>query len=160
MAVAEQYRTGWRLLGSHNVPFVPHREPAVPSFQDLHRRPGLAGAFRTWQQLQGMQLESHRVVLGHLSAVFEAQNLVQPQLRIQRPECRLRVLRRDLEAPVESRQELLQHPVGCPAAARPRPAGVQLPTGPETFPPFAPPSPWPGVSGRISSVSPVPPWPG
>ena len=119
MAVAEQYRTGWRLLGSHNVPFVPHREPAVPSFQDLHRRPGLAGAFRTRQQLQGMQLESHRVVLGHLSAVFEAQNLVQPQLRVQRPECRLRVLRRDLEAPVESRQELLQHAVGCPDAARP-----------------------------------------
>ena len=92
---------------------MPHREPAVQSFQDLHRRPGIAGAFRTWQQLQGMQLESHRVVLGHLSAVFGAQNLVQAQLRIERPECRLWVSRRDLEAPVESRQELLQHAVGA-----------------------------------------------
>ena len=29
MAVAEKYRTGWCLLGSNNVPFVPHRESAV-----------------------------------------------------------------------------------------------------------------------------------
>ena len=109
MAVTEQYRTGWSLLGSNNVSFVLHREPAVQSFQDLHRRPGIAGAFRSWQQLQGIQVESHRVVPGHhLPAVFEAQNLVQAQLRVERSECRLRVLRRDLEAPVESRQELLQ----------------------------------------------------
>ena len=54
MAVAEQYRTGWRLLGSNNVPFVPHREPAVQSFQDLHRRPSYAGAFRLRQQLEGV----------------------------------------------------------------------------------------------------------
>ena len=29
VAVSEQYRTGWCLPGSNNVPFVPHREPAV-----------------------------------------------------------------------------------------------------------------------------------
>ena len=61
VAVSEKYWTGWRFLGSNNVPFVPHREPAIQSFQDLHRRPGIAGAFWTRQQLQGMQLESHRV---------------------------------------------------------------------------------------------------
>ena len=85
-------------------------------FQDLHGRPGIAGAFRPWQQLKSMQLEPHCVVLGHLSAVFEAQDLLQAQLRVERPECRLRVLRRNLEAPVEPRRELLQHPVGFPYA--------------------------------------------
>ena len=49
---------------------------------------------------------------GHPPAVFEAQNLFQAQLRVQRPECGLRVLRRNLETPVVSRQELVQHGVG------------------------------------------------
>ena len=90
---------------------MPYRQPAVQSFQDLHRRPGIAGAFRPWQQLEGVQLEPHRVVPGHPPAVFEAQDLVQAQLRVQRPECRLRVLRRNLKTQVVSRQELLQHGV-------------------------------------------------
>ena len=38
-----------------------HRQPTVQSFQDLHSRPGIAGAFQTWQQLQSVQLEPHRV---------------------------------------------------------------------------------------------------
>ena len=38
-------------------------------------RPGIAGAFQTWQQLQSVQLEPHRVVPGHPPAVFEAQDL-------------------------------------------------------------------------------------
>ena len=96
------------------MPSVPHREPAVQSFEDLHRRPGIAGAFRSWQQLQGMHLESHHVVPGHLSAVFEAQNLVQAQLQVERPECGFSALCRYDEATVEPRQELLQHAVGCP----------------------------------------------
>ena len=41
----------------------------------------------------------------------------QAQLRVQRPECRLRVLLGNPEAPVEPWQELLQHPVGFPDAA-------------------------------------------
>ena len=49
----------------------------------------------------------------------EAQDLFQAQLRVQRPECRLGVLLGNPEAPVEPWQELLQHPVGFPDAARP-----------------------------------------
>ena len=70
---------------------MPHRQPTVQSFQDLHRRPGIAGAFRTWQQLEGVQLEPHRVVPGRFPAVLEAQDLFQAQLWIQGPEYRLRV---------------------------------------------------------------------
>ena len=66
-----------------------------------------------------MPLEVHGVVTGHSPFVFEAQDLFQAQLRVQRPECRLRVLRRDLEAPVEPGQELLQHAVGRHDAACP-----------------------------------------
>ena len=80
---------------------MPHRQPAVQSFQDLHRRPDIAGAFRTWQQLEGVQLEPHRVVPGHFPAVLESQDLFQAQLRVERPECGLRVLRWNPEAPVE-----------------------------------------------------------
>ena len=58
---------------------MPHRQPAVQSFQDLHHRPGIAGVFRPWQQLQGMQLEPHRVVPSHPPAVLEAQDLFQAQ---------------------------------------------------------------------------------
>ena len=43
---------------------------------------------------------------------------MQTQLGIQRPECRLGVLRGNTEALVESWQELLQHPVGFQNAAR------------------------------------------
>ena len=98
---------------------MPHRQPAVQSFQDIHGRPGIAGAFRTWQQLQSVQLEPHRVVLGHPPAVLEAQDLFQAQLQVQRPECGVRVLRRNLETPVESRQELLQHGVAAPMLRAP-----------------------------------------
>ena len=73
VAVSEKYRAGWCLLGSNNAPFMPHRQPAVQSFQDLHSRPGIAGAFRARQQLEGVQLEPHRVVPGHSPAVLEAQ---------------------------------------------------------------------------------------
>ena len=104
VAVTEEYRTGGCLLGREDAPFVPHRQPAVQSFQDLHRRPGIAGAFRTWQQLDGVQLEPNRVVPGHFPAVLEAQDLFQAQLRVQRPECRLRVLRGNWETLVEPRQ--------------------------------------------------------
>ena len=119
MAVPEKYRTGWRLLGRDDAPLMPHRQAAVQSLQDFHSRSGIAGTFPPWQQLQGMQLESHRVVPGNFSAVLEAQDLFQTLLRVQGPECRLRVLRWNTETPVESRQELLQHAVGFPDAARP-----------------------------------------
>ena len=59
-----------------------------------------------------MQLKPYCIVLGHLSAVLEAQDLFQAQLRVQWAECSLRVLRRYLEALVEPRQELLQYCVG------------------------------------------------
>ena len=61
---------------------MPHRQPTVQSFQDLHRRPGIAGAFRSWQQPEGVQLEPHRVVPGNFPAVLEAQDLFQAQLGI------------------------------------------------------------------------------
>ena len=93
MPVSEEYRTGCGPLDSYEAPFMPHRQPAVQSFQDFHSRPRVAGAFRPGQQLEGVQLESHRVVPGHPPVVLEAQDLFQAQLGIQRPECRLRVLR-------------------------------------------------------------------
>ena len=83
VAVSGNYGAGRRLLGSNDAPFMPHRQPAVQSLQDFHSRPGIAGAFPPWQQLQGMQLEPHRVVPGHFSAVLEAHDLVQAQLRAQ-----------------------------------------------------------------------------
>ena len=104
-------------MGSEEVPSSPHRQPAVQSFQDLHSRPCIAGALRPGQQLEGVQLESHRVVPGHSPAVLEAPDLFQAQLRVQWPECRLRVLLGNPESPVEPWQELLQHPVGFPDAA-------------------------------------------
>ena len=58
--------------------------------------------------------------------------LLQAQLRVQRPECRLRVLRGNWETLVEPRQELLQHPVGFPDAAGAGQHGVeagQVPSG-------------------------------
>ena len=61
---------------------MPHRQTAVQAFQYLHSRPSIAGAFRTWQQLEGMQLEPHRIVPGHFSAVLEAQDLFQEQFRV------------------------------------------------------------------------------
>ena len=117
MAVADEYGTGWRLLGSEDASFMPYRQPAVEALKGLDGRPSYAGAFRPWQHPEGVQLEPHRVVPSHPPAVFEAQDLFQAQLRVQRPECRLRVLRRNLETPVVSRQELLQHPVGFSDAA-------------------------------------------
>ena len=96
---------------------MPHRQPAVQSFQDLHSRPGIAVPFQPWQQLEGMQLEPHRVVPGHSPAVHETQDLFQAQFRVERPERRLRVLRGNPEALVEPWQELLQHAVGFPDAA-------------------------------------------
>ncbi len=51
VAVSEKYRTGARLLGRDDAPFMPHRQLAVQSFQDLHSRPDIAGAFRARQQL-------------------------------------------------------------------------------------------------------------
>ena len=93
-------------MGSEGAPFMPHRQPAVQSFHDLHGRPGIAGAFQTWQQLEGVQLEPHRVVPGYSPAVLEAQDLFQAQIRVERPECRLRVLRENPEVPVEPWQEL------------------------------------------------------
>ena len=65
-SVALMMRSSWR-----------SPEPAVQSFQDLHNRAGIAGAFRLWQQLKRMQLELHRIVPGHLPAVLEAQDLLQ-----------------------------------------------------------------------------------
>ena len=53
------------------------------------------------------------------TSVLEAQHLSQAQVRVQRPECRLRVLRWNPEPPVESQQELLQHAVDFPDAAPP-----------------------------------------
>ena len=72
--------------------------------------PGIAGAFRTWQQLQGMALELHGVVPGHSSAVFEAQDLLQVQIRRQGSECRIRARGGNSETLVVSRQgQLLQY---------------------------------------------------
>ena len=99
-------------MGRDDAPLTPHRQPAVQCYQDLHHRSGVAGTIRSRQQLQGMQLEPYCIVLGHLSAVLETQDLFQAQLRIQWEECSLRVLRRYLEALVEPGQELRQHVVG------------------------------------------------
>ena len=65
VAVSEKYRTGRHLLGRDDAPFMPHRQPAVQSFQYLHSRPGIAGVFRPWQQLERARLDRHRVPLGN-----------------------------------------------------------------------------------------------
>ena len=83
MVVAEEYWTGRCLLGVDDASLVEHPEPAIQSFQDFHDRTGIAGAFRLRQQLQRMQLELHRIVLGHLPAVLEAQDLFHAQIRVQ-----------------------------------------------------------------------------
>ena len=62
-------------------------------------------------------MKPHHVVPGHPPFALAAQDLVQAQRPVQRPECQLRVLRRNLKTPVEPRQELLQHGVGCSDAA-------------------------------------------
>ena len=80
-------------MGVDNASLMAHPEPAFQSFQDLHNRPGIAWAFQLRQQLQGMQLEPHCIVLGHLPAVIEAQNLLKGQFRAQRPVRGLRALR-------------------------------------------------------------------
>ena len=117
LSVAKEYRAGRRLLGVDDASLVAHSELAVQSFQNLHNRAGIAGAFRLWQQLQRMQLELHRIVLGHLPAVFEAQDLLQAQTSLQGPVRGLGALRGNAEAPVESRQKLLQHAVDVADAA-------------------------------------------
>ena len=79
VAVSEKCRTGRSLLGGNDASVAAHVQPAVQSLQDLNHGSGVAGAFSTRQQLQGMQLESHRVVLGHSPAVLEAQDVVTVQ---------------------------------------------------------------------------------
>ena len=86
-------------------------QTTVQSFQDLNRSASVAGAFRLGQQLQGMQLELHRVVPSHLPAVLEAEDTVQAHLRCQWAVSGLGTLRRNAEACVEARQEALQHAV-------------------------------------------------
>ena len=112
MRISEKYRRRRRLLGRDDAPLTPHRQPAIQCYQDLHHRPGVAGTIRSRQKLQGMQLEPYGIVLGYLSAVLEAQDLFQAQLRVQWAECNLRVLRWYLEALVEPGQELFQYCVG------------------------------------------------
>ena len=119
VAVSEKYRTGRRLLGIDDASLMAHPEPAIQSFQDLHNRAGIAGAFRLWQKLQGMQLELHRIVPRHLPAVLEAQDLLQGQIRAHWPVRGLRASRGNPEAPVVSWQKPLQHAVGSPVAAGP-----------------------------------------
>ena len=53
-------------------------------------------------------MEPHRVVPGHFPAVLEVPDLFQAQLRVERSECRLRVMRGNPEPLVELWQELLQ----------------------------------------------------
>ena len=71
-----------------------------------------AAALLTRQQLQGVPVVFHGVVPGYSSSMLEAQSLPQRQALLQRPICRLRALRLDLETPVEPGQELLQHSLG------------------------------------------------
>ena len=82
--------------------------------------PGIAGSFQAGHQLESPLLELDGVVSCHPSAVLEAQDLLQAQVRLQELESRLGILGRDLETPVESQQELLEHGLGllhggCPS---------------------------------------------
>ena len=94
MTVAEGYRSCWGFLGRSDASLVAHTELAIQPFQDFHRRPGIAGAFRSRQQLERAQLETHRVVPGHLPAMLETQDLFQADLQVQliddNKECLLR----------------------------------------------------------------------
>ena len=118
--LAESSRTGRRFLDSNDASIMLYRQPAVQSFQYHHGRPGIAAAFQTRQQLQSAPLELDGVVPCHSSAVLEAQDLLQVQVRLQGPESRLGTLGWDLEAPVESRQELREHGPGLSHGGRSR----------------------------------------
>ena len=109
MTVAEGYRTWRGFLSSDDASPVAYPELTVQPFRDFHRRPGIAGAFRHRQQLEGAQLEPHRVVPVHLPAVFETQDLFQARLRVQRPERWLGALWGNAEAPVEPRHKPIEH---------------------------------------------------
>ena len=52
MAVAEEYGTGWRLLGSDYAPFIPHRQPAVEVLQALGEPTAATGDRRPWKTPQ------------------------------------------------------------------------------------------------------------
>ncbi len=65
-----------------------------------------------WQYLQGVPAELHGVVSGHATAVLEAQELPQALTGIQWTEGRLRAFGRNVKAPVEPGQELLQDSLG------------------------------------------------
>ena len=64
----------FRFTGSMSLAI--YTEPSFQSLQSLHNRTAIAGAFRLRQQLQRVQLELHRIVLGHLPPVLEAQDLL------------------------------------------------------------------------------------
>ena len=83
MTVGEECRTWRSFLGSYDAPVVAYLELAVQVFQNFHRRPGITGSFRRWQQLECAQPEPHRIVPGHLPAMLETQNLLQAQLLVQ-----------------------------------------------------------------------------
>ena len=69
---------------------------------------------------------------------------------------------RKLPSPDQVTEPIVEVTVRCwlPRCCSPLPAAVRLRGGPGKFPPSAPLFPWPAVTGRISSGSPVRPWPG
>ena len=111
MTGSHEYRIGWRFLSRDDASLVLQGQTAVQSFQDLNRSASVAGPFRLGQQLQGMQLELHRVVPGHLPVVLETEDGVQAHVSCQRAVSALGTLRRNAEACVAAWQEALQHAV-------------------------------------------------
>ena len=89
------------------------------------------------------QLKLHRVVPGHSPAVLEAPDLFQAQFRTAEGRnagsghCGGGTWKRRLNRGRNCSNTVL----ACPDACSPRPAGVQLPAGPERFLPFALPVP-------------------
>ncbi len=96
------------LLIIHGLPLVPDHQFPVGPFQNVHPEAGVAGPFRSWQQLQDPLVALHRVVPGHLPGVLDADDLGQQQLRRHQSVGRLRLLRRDREFSVKPWQKLLE----------------------------------------------------
>ena len=94
-------------------------EEPHPHIAKLMRAAGEARPPVSREEIGNLFRFDHPPVILHLllhhpnrGTVLEAQDLFQAQLWVERPECRLSVFRRNPEALVKSRQELLQHAVG------------------------------------------------
>ena len=118
------------------------RGPRVPAWALLGARPGVAGRCAEGR----CNVRRGTTVLSRATLrVCRKARMAPSECRVERAPGRLAPAGRDGEAGVEAREEALEHGLrladggGCSQWSR---------GGPGTCPPYAPPGPWPAVSGR------------